>query len=420
MGMDIIIEDKRRIKPRHWAIISISTFVLAFILWLVLREPVSVYKVDRNKVSIAGVTSDDFHEYISVTGTVEPITNIYLDAIEGGRVDEILIEEGAMMKKGDVILRLHNQDLKLNIMNSESSLAYHTNELRNTMIQMEQQKIQNKRELLNIDYELIRLKRNFDQSKSLFEESLISKEKYLLSKENYELAIQNRELAYLKMTQDSIFRANQKVQMDDNLRSMQMNLTMVRQRLENLNVKAPVDGQLGLLNAELGEAISKGQRIGQVNILESFKVNAEIDEHYIDKVRAGLMAYFDRQNVNYSLKVKKQYPEVRNGRFEVDMVFLGDLPDNIRIGQTYNIKLELGQAEKAVMIPRGGFFQATGGQWVYVLAADGSYAEKRAITLGRQNPQYYEILSGLEAGERIISSSYEVFGDNDRIVFRDK
>ncbi|WP_372775055.1 efflux RND transporter periplasmic adaptor subunit [Mangrovibacterium sp.] len=420
MGMDVKIEDKRWIKPKHWRLIVPVFVIIMGALYSLFSEPVSIIKVELEKLSVDQVFEDNFHDYISVLGTVEPITSIYLDAIEGGRVDEILIEEGAMMKKGDVILRLYNQDLKLNIMNSESSLAYHTNELRNTLIQMEQQKIQNKRELLRLDYDILRLTRNHRQNKALFMESLISEEEYLLTKEDFELAIKNRELAFSKMTQDSIFRANQKDQMDDNLASMQMNLKMVRQRLENLNVKSPVDGQLGLLNAELGEAINKGQRIGQVNILNWFKVNAKIDEHFIDKVRSGLNASFERQNETFGLKVKKTYPEVREGQFEVDMNFVGTLPDNIRIGQTYNIKLELGQPEKAVLIPRGGFFQVTGGQWIYVLEPGGQFADKRSIKIGRQNPQYYEVLSGLESGEKVITSSYSTFGNNDRIIFKEK
>ncbi len=418
MGMDRIIEDKRLIKPKHWRYIIIGAIVLASSLFLMLRNPVSVYKTELNRLSIDNVTGGEFHEFITVTGEVEPITSIYLDAVEGGRVEEIFIEEGAMLKKGDVILRLHNQDLKMNIMNSESSLAYQSNELRNTLIQMEQQKIQNKRELLRIDYELVRLKRKFDQNKELYNDKLISREEYLVSEEDYLLAKENRDLAFLKMTQDSIFRSNQKDQMDENLRSMQQSLRMVRERLENLNVKAPFDGQLGLLNAELGEAINKGQRIGQINILESFKVKAEIDEHYIDKIRQGLTGYFERQQDTFNLRLKKQYPEVRDGRFEIDLVFTGEQPEKIRIGQTYNIKLELGQPKQAVMIPRGGFFQATGGQWIFVVDPSGTFAEKRNIKIGRQNPKYYEVISGLEPGEKVITSNYEMFGENERIVFK--
>ena len=271
-------------------------------------------------------------------------------------------------------------------MNSESSLAYHTNELRNTQIQMEQQKIQNKQQLLEIDYEIVRLARNYEQQKSLYNEGLIAKEDYLQVEENYFLSKKNRDLIYKKLVQDSIFRENQKIQMDRNLENMQLNLLMVQQRREDLNVKAPVDGQLGLLNAEIGESINKGQRIGMIHVLTNYKINAKIDEHYIDRVRRGLIATFERNGTNYNLSVKKVYPEVREGQFEIDMVFEGEKPDNIRTGQTYHIKLELGQPEKAMLLPKGGFFQSTGGQWVYVLNENETEAVKRNISIGETEP----------------------------------
>ena len=223
----------------------------------------------------------------------------------------------------------------------------------------------------------------------------------------------------MKLVQDSIFRENQKLQMDQSLGNMHLNLKVVQQRREDLNVKAPVDGQLGLLNAEIGESINKGQRIGQINILGNFKVNAKIDEHYIDRVVRGLTATLDRNGTNFNLTVKKVYPEVRDGQFEIDLIFDGTTPDNIRTGQTYHIKLELGESGKAVLLARGGFFQSTGGQWVFVLNQDGTEATKRNIKIGKQNPQYYEVLEGLNAGEsKVITSGYEMFGTNDRIVLK--
>ena len=418
MGMDKVIEDKRWIKPKHWKYILLSAVILTSVLFMMFRNPVSTYRVEKEKITIEPILNGEFYDYLSVTGQVVPITSIFLDAIEGGRVEEILVEEGTMMEKGDVILRLHNQDLQLTILSSESRLAYETNELRNTMINMEQRKISNKQELLRIDYDIIRLKRAYEQNKALYDDELLSKEEYLVSKENYFEAKENRELVFQRMVQDSIFRSNQKSQMDENLKNMQQNLRMVRQRLENLNVKSPVKGQLGSLNAELGESINKGQRIGQVNILESFKINARIDEHYIDRVRTGLKGYFEWNQDTFNLELKKQYPEVRDNQFEIDMVFANDVPANIRIGQTYHIKLELGLPQKGILIPRGGFFQSTGGQWVYVLDPSETFATKREIKIGRQNPQYYEVLEGLNEGEKVITSNYETFGDNERIVFK--
>jgi len=418
MGMDKVIEKKKGIRPKH-IVWGVGILVIAFLLYKVIfAETGSTFRAEKDKLTISTVEDGLFNDYITVIGNVEPITTIFLDAEEGGKVEEKLIEEGEMVKKGDVILKLRNNDLNLSIMNSESSMAYQTNELRNTQIQMEQQKIQNKQQLLQIDYEIIRLARNYEQQKALFNEELIAKEDFLKAEEDYLRAKKNRELIFMKLVQDSIFRENQKIQMDQNLGNMHLNLKVVQQRREDLNVKAPVDGQLGLLEAEIGESISKGQRIGQINILDNFKIKALIDEHYIDRVKRDLPATLDRNGTNFNLKVRKVYPEVRNGQFEIDLVFDGTTPDNIRTGQTYHIKLELGESGKAVLLARGGFFQSTGGQWVYVLNEDGSEATKRNIKIGKQNPQYYEVLEGLNAGEKVITSGYEMFGTNDRIVMK--
>lgn len=417
MGMDKVIEKKKGLRPKH-IVWGVGILVIGFLLYKVMfAETGSTFRAEKDKLSISTVEDGLFNDYITVIGNVEPITTIFLDAEEGGKVEEKLIEEGEMVKKGDVILKLRNNDLNLSIMNSESSMAYQTNELRNTQIQMEQQKIQNKQQLLQIDYEILRLARNYEQQKALFNEELIAKEDFLKAEEDYFRTKKNRDLIFMKLVQDSIFRENQKNQMDQNLGNMHLNLKVVQQRREDLNVKAPVDGQLGLLEAEIGESISKGQRIGQINILDNFKIKALIDEHYIDRVKRDLPATLDRNGTNFNLKVRKVYPEVRNGQFEIDLVFDGTSPDNIRTGQTYHIKLELGEAGKAELLARGGFFQSTGGQWVFVLNEDETEATKRNIKIGKQNPQYYEVLEGLNAGEKVITSGYEMFGTNDRITF---
>jgi HlyD family secretion protein len=416
--MDRVIEKKKGMTRKHivWIVAALA---FAFLLYkAIFSENGSVFRAEKDKLTISTVEAALFYDYITVIGQVEPITTVYLDVEEGGKVEEKFIEEGEMVKKGEVILKLRNNDLTLNIMNSESSLAYHTNELRNTRIQMEQQKIQNEQQLLQIDYDILRLARNYRQQKSLFEEDLISQEDFLKAEEDYSRSKKNRDLIFRKLVQDSIFRENQKNQMDKNLKNMQLSLLMVQRRLEDLNVKAPVDGQLGLLNAEIGESVNKGQRIGMIHILTDYKINAKIDEHYIDRVRYKLPALFERGETDYQLIVKKVYPEVREGQFEIDMVFNGDKPENIRTGQTYHIRLELGQPEKAVLLPRGGFFQSTGGQWIYVLNGNETEAERRFIRIGKQNPQYYQVQEGLQDGEKVITSGYELFGDNDKIVFK--
>ena len=418
MSMDRIIEKKKGLKMKH-VYIAGGVIIFGFLIYQVLfASHESVFRAEKDKLTISTVEDGLFNDYITVIGQVEPISTIYLDVEEGGKVEEIYIEEGEMVKKGDVILQLRNADLNATIMNSESQLAYHANELRNTQIQIEQQRIENKQQKLQVDLKVVQAKRKFKQYEKLVNEDLIAKEDYLQAKEDYELSLKEQELTYQKMVQDSIFRSNQKISMDESLENTRLSLKMAKEQLENLNVKAPVDGQLGLLDAEIGQSISRGQRLGLIHILTDFKINARIDEHYIDRVRRELPATFERGGANYELTVKKVYPEVREGQFEIDMVFNHEKPENIRTGQTYHIKLELGESGKAILLPRGGFFQSTGGQWVFVLDSDGTKAVKRSIRIGKQNPQYYEVLEGLQAGEKVITSGYELFGNNDKLVLR--
>lgn len=416
--MDKVIEKKKGLKMKH-IYIGGGVIIFAFLMYQVLlADHQSVFRAEKDKLTISTVEDGLFNDYITIIGQVEPISTIYLDVEEGGKVEEIYIEEGEMVKKGDVILRLRNTDLNTTIMSSESELAYHANELRNTQIQIEQQRIENKQQKLQVDLTVVQAKRKFKQYEGLFNEDLIAKEDYLQAKEDYELSLKEQELTYQKMIQDSIFRANQKISMDESLENTRLSLKMAKERLENLNVKAPVDGQLGLLDAEIGQSISRGQRLGLIHILTNFKINAKIDEHYIDRVRRDLSATFDRNDMKYQLSVKKVYPEVREGQFEIDLVFQGEKPENIRTGQTYHIKLELGQPGKAMLLPRGGFFQSTGGQWVFVLNSNGTEAVKRNIRIGKQNPQYYEVLEGLQPGEKVITSGYELFGNNDKLLLK--
>ncbi|MCW3804419.1 efflux RND transporter periplasmic adaptor subunit [Plebeiibacterium marinum] len=416
--MDKVIEKKKGLKKKHvfWGI-GIILFV-ALVLNISLSSHQSVYRTEKDKLTISTITDGQFNDYITIIGQVEPISTIYLDVEEGGKVEEIYIEEGEMVSQGDIILKLRNTDLNTSIMNSESQLAYHENEMRNTQIQMEQQQISNKRQKLQIDLQVVRAKRKYSQYERLFKEELVAREDYIQAKEEYDLAVKEQELTYQKMVQDSIFRSNQKIRMDESLANTRASLFMARQRLDNLNVKAPVNGQLGLLDAEIGQSINRGQRLGLVHVLTDFKINASIDEHYIDRVKRKLNGTFERNDCDYSLSIKKVYPEVREGQFEVDLVFESQKPENIRTGQTYHIKLELGAPEQSVLIPRGGFFQSTGGQWVYVLNESGTEAAKRNIKIGKQNPKYYEVIEGLKPGEKVITSSYELFGENDRIVLR--
>jgi len=418
MGMDKVIEKKKGLRPKH-IVWGIAILVFGFLLYKVLfTQTGSTFRAEKEKLTISTVEDGLFNDYITVIGQVEPITTIYLDAIEGGQVEERFIEEGTMVKKGDVILRLENRQLYQTILNSEAALAEKENYLRNTRISFETELIQSRKNLLDNRYRLNRKKRTFEQYNALYNDELISKEDYLQAKEDFEYESNMLEINKVKAKNDSLIRVTSMQSLESDMIKMRQMLVLVRERLDNLNVKAPVDGQLGMLDAEIGQRINEGQRIGQINVLDNFKIKALIDEHYIDRVKRELPATLDRNGANFNLMVRKVYPEVRNGQFEIDLVFDGTSPDNIRTGQTYHIKLELGESGKAVLLARGGFFQSTGGQWVYVLNEDGTEATKRNIRIGKQNPQYYEVLEGLNAGEKVITSGYEMFGTNDRIILR--
>ena len=416
--MDKVIERKKGIRLKH-VIWGLGILLILFLMFKLIKSgQVSVFRAEADKITISTVEENVFNDYITVNGQVEPISTIYLDAAEGGRVTERLIEEGAMVQKGDVILRLENRQLYQTILDSEAALAEKENYLRTTRINFETELIESRRNILDSQYKLTRKKRTYEQYQTLFDQGLISKEEYLQSKEDYEYEVNLLKINKIKAANDSILRVTSMITLDSDLGKMRQMLQLVHERLDNLNVKAPVDGQLGMLDAEIGQSIGGGQRIGQINVLTSFKINAQIDEHYIDRVQRGLSASFDRNGTEINLTVKKVYPEVREGQFKIDMVFNGASPENLRTGQTYNIKLELGASEKAIMIPRGGFFQSTGGQWIFVLNEAGNEAVKRQIKIGKQNPQYYEILEGLQAGEKVITSGYELFGDNDKIILK--
>ncbi len=417
-GMDRVITEKRWIKKKYWKYIAGGVIILAVILFFIFRDWTSTVRVEKERITIATVLHGVFNDYITNDGTAAPISTVYLDAYEGGKVEEIILEEGSMLKKGDVIIRLSNNDLNLNILNSEAQLAEKSNFLREVRIRMEQEKHSLEREMLNAKFDLIAKKRTWEQNKELYKDALISHDEFIRSEEAYLLADKTLELVVLRQKQDNEFRNLQIEQITENLKNMQMNLALVKQQQDYLNVKSPVDGQLGSLMVEIGQSISRGFRIGQINILTSYKIEADVDEHYIDRIRPGLTGYIERPNDTLQLEIKKVYPEVRNGRFKIDLVFTDKLPENIRIGQSYFIKLQLGQPTEAIQIPQGSFYQATGGQWIFVLDKSGRYATKRNIKIGRKNPQYYEVMDGLAPGEQVIVSDYTMFGDNDKVELR--
>jgi HlyD family secretion protein len=416
--MDKAIPKKKGLQKKHIGYIVFGIVILVLFYMAFFADRTSTYKVEKDKLIIEEVTEGQFNDYITVPGTVEPISTIFLDAQEGGRVEEKLIEEGTMVKKGDVILKLSNPDLYLNILNSEGQLAEKENFLRNTQITMEQEKLSIKRELVNLKYDIERKKRIYQQNETLIKDDLISKEEFIRSKEDLDMAIQSKDLFLERQKQDSLFRTVNVETIKTDLVNMRKNLAMVKDRVKNLDVIAPVDGELGLLTPEIGQSIARGENMGQINVLTSYKVTAQIDEHYIDRVRTQLTATLDRQGNEFNLVVRRVYPEVRNGTFEIDMIFVDSMPDNIRTGQTYYTSLQLGQPKVSVLVPIGGFFQETGGQWIFVLDPTESFATKRTISIGRKNPKYYEVLEGLKPGEKVIVSGYETFGKNEKLIFK--
>ena len=418
--MDKIIEKKTgwRVaftkKALPW---WLGALLLVFVIYLIARPNNKTLRVDKDTVTISNAVKGEFNDYIRISGRVQPMTTIQLSPQEGGIVEKILIEEGSPVKAGDAILILNNDNLDLQILNSEAELAEKENILRNTQIQMEQQKLDVRQNVLEYGTNVERLRRAYEQQKALYEDKLIAKEEYLKAEEDYQLALQKYNLMTERSRQDSLYRGTQIDRMEESLENMQLNMSMIRRRKSNLIVKAPIDGELGLLDVVLGQSIASGTKIGQINSVGTYKVEAQIDEHYIDRVVAGLEATFERQGETYSTVIRKVYPEVRDGKFKADFKFDGEQPDNIRSGQTYYLNLQLGQPEEAVIIPRGTFYQKTGGKWVYVVNKEGTKAVKREIRIGRQNPQYYEVLEGLEPGERVITSGYDTYGDSDVLVF---
>ena len=388
------------------------------VIFLLVKPSHSTLRVSGDTISVSEVKAGEFNDYIRLSGTVQPLVTIQISPIEGGIVDAILIEEGSQVKKGDEILRLSNDGLDLQILNSEAELAEKENILRNTQIQMEQDRLNVKQSKAEYQLNVKRLKRAYEQQKTLYEEKLIAKEEYLKAKEDYDLAAEKLQIILDKEVQDSLFRSTQVERMRESLENMQINMRMIRKRKDNLTIKAPIDGQLGILDAVLGENIGAGTKIGQISDMSSYKIEAQIDEHYIDRVIPGLAATFERQSATFNASLRKVYPEVRDGKFKADFKFEGEVPENIRSGQTYYLNLQLGSPEGAVLIPRGSFFQKTGGKWIYVVSKDGSKAVKREIRIGRQNPQYYEVLEGLEAGEKVITSGYDSFGNNEVLILQ--
>jgi HlyD family secretion protein len=415
----------RKIEKKKWTVKKILTiggggFFSLFIIWQILwGDHSSRLNVKNERITISTVTKGPFQEYIPVTGEVIPIKTVYLDAIEGGSVETVFLEAGSLIKEGDAILKLQNTDLLLNILYREADLAEQSNALRNTRLEMERRRLDLRSQLAELNFQIKQQKRVYEQSEKLFENSLISKKEFEDARDQYDYLREKQKLTIESHKQDSIFREIQIQNLESSLDRMKDNLQLIKQKLENLTIRAPISGQLTSLIPEIGESMAQGERIGQIDVLEGFKVRVDIDEHYISRINVDQGGEFELKDTTYCLLIKKIYPEVHDGRFTVNMEFVSRLAEGIRRGQTLHIRLELGDLSEATLLPRGGFYQTTGGQWVYLVDPSGEYAVKQEIKLGRQNPQVFEVLEGLQFGDKVITSSYDTYGSMDKLILEE-
>lgn len=378
----------------------------------------SKLNVEKDKITISNVSTGPFEDFIAVTGVVQPLKTIRLDAIAGGYVTQKLVEGGSMVKQGEILLRLENQNLKLTFLQQETEASRLVNDLQNTRQRLKVERYQLRRTLSELDYQLEQLKDTYDRQAKLFADKVISEQDYLKAKRDYEGLNERRKIEIESQKYQDENAKTQIRQLEETLFRTQKNVSLWQQTLENLVVKAPVSGMLSTMDVEVGSNINQGQNIGQIDDLNGFKMRVGVDEHYISRVFPGLKGSFEFNGKTHALEIKRVYPEVKSGRFEVDMTFPTGTPEGIKRGQSSPIQLELGKAAKATLIPVGGFFSDTGGNWVYVVdKSSGKRAVKRNITLGRKNPEFYEVLEGLQPGEQVITSSYENFGDNEVLEF---
>lgn len=417
-GMDRRIERKRWTTRRITWVAAVAIVIVLMVYGLVTVGGSSTVRLDRERLTISEVTRGAFQEFIPVSGIVTPLKTFYLDAAQGGWVAAVYTEEGSMLDAGDSILRLDNTDLRLDIMYREAQLFEQINNLRNTRLAMEQRSLDLRTELLEVDRRISESRRGYDQAVALKAKSLISSNDFDRAKEEIDYWISKRELTIETRRQDSILRGVQLEQLEASVERMQANLEVVRQRLDELVIRAPIAGQLTALDAEVGESKRTGQRLGQIDVLVGFKLEADVDEYYVARIRSGLPAMVTTADSSMTLRVSKVYPEVSGGKFKIDLKFVDRTPSNLRRGQTLQVKLMLGDLSEAVLLPRGGFYNSSGGRWIYVLDSDGKSATKCDIQLGRQNTDVYEVLGGLHPGDRVITSSYETFAQYDQIILK--
>lgn len=415
--MDRVIEKKKWTRKKLILIGFVGLFVIFLIYLFFFRDNRSSLNVDKNKLSIARVEKNKFQEYIYVDGTVQPLKTVFIDAVQGGTVENIFVEDGAILKKGDVILKLSNPSVELDYMNRETQMYDIINNLQNTKLNIEQNKFAKEKEVVDLNYKIDKSKKDYETNSQLYKEKVISTKEYEDIKRDFEMLIKQRDIALRAQKHDSIYNLIQISQIKSSIERLGKNLVLLKENLGNLYIKAPIDGQLSSFNVEIGETKNIGQNLGQIDALEGFKIRSSVDEHYLGKVFVGQEADVDFDNKTYTLKVKKIYTKINGGRFDIDLVFIENAPSDIKKGQSLQIRLKFSGISDAIIIPKGGYYQETNGNWIYVLDASGKYAIKRIIRTGRQNSEYYEILEGLSVGEEVITSSYDSFGGKDKLVF---
>ena len=417
-SMDRIIEKKKWTAKKIATALAICLFIIFVVYLIFFSDKSRRLNVEAERITITEVRTAPFQEYIPISGTIEPIQTFFLDLSEGGQVVKIFVEEGAFLKAGDQIVKLDNPNLSLQLMNTQSSFMLAESQLRQTSLTFEQNRLYKENQLLDLEMRLLKEKRNWENNTALYNKNLISKNEYETSKEQYEYLVKSHELMKEVLNKDSLTNKQLLEQNEAIVENSKNYLRLVQSQLKNLTVRAPISGQLTSLKAEIGQSVSSGYNLGQIDNTDSYKIRAEVDEHYISRVHKGLNAEYEFGGGTHTLAIKTVYPQVANGRFIVDLVFTTKQPQGIRRGQTVHAKLELGELTEVLLIENGGFYSTTGGQWVFVMDKSGAFALKRSIRIGRQNPQYFEILEGLNPGERVITSSYETYGTAEKLILK--
>lgn len=417
--MDRVIPKKTWTTKRLMTIGGISALVLLIAGSFYFTSGKSKLNVDTERITISDITKGPFQESIPQNGTVLPLTTIYLITPDGGRVEEKYVEDGAILKAGDPILRLSNTDLELNLSNQMTNVSSMLAQTQLSRVNADQNTVNKLTQMADVESQYREAARIYNLDKKLYAQKVIGSQEYQQAENNYNYYLQKKQLAQTILKQDTVSRTAQEKQDKESYAGAQKTLQILQKKVGGLIIRAPSDGQLTSLDAEIGQSKTPGMTIGQLDVLNGFKVRlSDVDEHYISRVFTGLTGVFNFAGKDYKLKIIKVYTQVTNGRFQVDMSFVGEVPKGIRKGQTLQITLALSDETTAILVPKGGFYQQTGGNWIFKVGEDGKTAYRQEITLGRQNTDYYEVLSGLKPGDKVVTSSYENYGTMQELVLK--